>query len=72
MEHGLNTAGWLLKKDADWPKRLARTLAPPKKAALKIRKSCFLQSNFQPSTGRAIPQKTASVMATASCSSNGP
>jgi hypothetical protein len=25
-------AGWLLKKGVDWPKRLARTLAPPKNA----------------------------------------
>ena len=40
-------AGRLLKKEADGPKRLARTLAPPKKApkrAIKNRKTCFLQS----------------------------
>jgi hypothetical protein len=35
----------LLKKGADGPKRLARTLAPPKKA-IKIEKSSFLQSKL--------------------------
>jgi hypothetical protein len=39
-------AGWLLKKGVDGPKRLARTLAPPK-SANKNRKTCFLQSKRQ-------------------------
>ena len=45
MEHGLNTAGWLLKKDADWPKRLARTLAPPK-SPIKMEKHVLQSSIF--------------------------
>ncbi|MGA2868994.1 MAG: hypothetical protein ABSF34_07530, partial [Verrucomicrobiota bacterium] len=36
-------AGRLLKMGADGPKRLARTLAPPKRAN-KNRKTCFLQN----------------------------
>jgi hypothetical protein len=30
-------AGWLLKKGADGPQRLARTLAPPKSANKKLK-----------------------------------
>jgi hypothetical protein len=50
-------AGWRLKKDADGPKRLARTLAPPTpltKSANKNRKTCFIQSKFRVGGGGGL------------------